>query len=124
MNKIVLTGRLVNEVELKKSDSGNSYTKYTIAVRRDNDNTDFIDCVTFGTFAEKLNEYIRKGDMLGIVGNLQINTYEKDGAKHKSYSVVTERIEFLSGKPKEEIKEAPKGVTSDTFEVTDDDLPF
>ena len=68
MNKVLLTGRLVKDCELMKTDSGTSVTKNSVAVRRDFKNsngeydTDFIDFVAFGTTAEYLASYGKKGN--------------------------------------------------------------
>jgi single-strand DNA-binding protein len=47
LNKTILVGRLVKEVELRQTQSGVNYTYLTLAVNRpgNNDQTDFIDCV-------------------------------------------------------------------------------
>ena len=122
INKIVLIGRITKDLELKESSSGNKYCTYSIAVNRDSEHTDFINCATFGSFSEKLVEYVKKGDLIAIEGKLQSSKYEKDGSNYTSYTVVSDKIQFLSGKHEEPKEDA--SIKSDTFEITDDDLPF
>ena len=126
MNKVVLIGRVTQDLELRATGTGKDIVSYQLAVRRDKDNTDFINLVTFGEFAKILCQYCKKGDMIGIEGKLQINSYEdKEGKKRTSYNVITEKIEFLQ--TKREDKESGKPVEkvySDEIIVEDSELPF
>jgi single-strand DNA-binding protein len=47
LNKVILVGRIVKDIELRQTQSGVPYTYLTLAVNRpgNNDQTDFIDCV-------------------------------------------------------------------------------
>lgn len=122
MNKVILTGRVTQDLELRNTGKVD-VVNYQLAVKRDKDNTDFINITTFGEFAKTLCEYIKKGDMLGIEGNLHITSYEKDGKKQTSYSVVTDRIEFLQTK-REDKKVEKTSIEQDEITLTDADLPF
>ena len=109
INMVMLVGRLVQDPEIVERDNGNKVSRVTLAVNRrfkGNDgvyHTDFIDCVFWNTFAKNLNEYCSKGDLIGIRGRLQVDTYEKDGVKRKITDVIAESITFLSsGKTKQE----------------------
>ena len=48
--------------------------------------------------AESTTEYCHKGDLLGIKGKLQSNSYEKDGETRYKMDVVAEKITFLTSK--------------------------
>ena len=106
MNKVLLIGRLTRDVEL--SQSGSTYAKFTLAVNRqfkDKDGSkkaDFINCVAFGKTAEVLTQYTQKGSQIGVEGSLQVSSYEKNGVKQFSTSVVVESIEFLGNKGEQE----------------------
>ena len=125
MNKILLTGRLVKDAEMSfLPGTGMPKITFTIAVDRayqkdkNNKKTDFITCEQIGKHTEKLAPYLTKGKMIGIEGELNIDTYEKDGQKKSFTKVKVDRLEFISGGSKEE---APKA----KFEpVLDDELPF
>ena len=127
MNRICLSGRITNDLELRCTGQGKDIVSYTLAVRRDKDNTDFINCTTFGEFAKILCEYCHKGDMIGVEGRLQTNNYEdKDGNKRTSYSVITDKVDFYNTK-KEETKveeTTQESISKDEVVLTDDDLPF
>ena len=123
MNRIILTGRMTADPELRCTSNGKDIVNYQLAVRRDKDNTDFINITTFGEFAKTLCEYVKKGDMLGIEGNLHISSYEdKDGHKRNSYSVLTERVEFLQTKKEKESNST--SISQDEIVIEDSDLPF
>ena len=79
MNSITLLGRLTKDPELKYSQKGTDYCRFTIAVARpfDKDVTDFINCVALNKTAEVIANYLRKGKRVAIQGRLQIGSFEK-----------------------------------------------
>ena len=108
MNQFCCVGRLVSDPEKQTSENGKSYLNFTLAVPRSYKNadgeyeTDFIDVVTFGPMAETTSEYCKKGDLVGIKGKIETNTYEtEDGEKKKATNIVAERVTFLSSKAPE-----------------------
>ena len=125
LNKIMLTGRLVKDADMSfLPGTGMPKITFTIAVDRayqkdkNNKKTDFITCEQIGKHTEKLAPYRTKGNMIGIEGELNIDTYEKDEQKKSFTKVKVDRLEFLGGGKAEETA-APK------FDpVLDDDLPF
>ncbi len=104
LNQVVLVGRLVKNPELKETEKGNKITSITLAVPRSYKNvdgeyeTDFIDCTLWSGIAETTSEYCKKGDLLGIKGRLQSNSYEKENEKVYTTDVIAEKISFLSSK--------------------------
>lgn len=100
MNHITLIGRITKDIELKKSNSGKDYAKFTLAVTRplNKNETDFINCVVFGKTAEVMNKYVSKGHRIGLTGRLQTNKYEHNGEKRISFDVMVDNIEFLENK--------------------------
>lgn len=104
LNQIVLVGRLVRDPELRKTENGKKVTNITIAVPRSYKNVDgqyeadYIDCTLWTPIAESTTEYCKKGDLLGIKGRLETNSYEKDGQKKYSTNVIVEKVTFLTSK--------------------------
>lgn len=129
MNKVLLVGRLTNEIEMKKS-GDKKYGKFILAVPRymKKDEADFISCTVFGKIAETMFEWCRKGHRIGIEGRLQISTYEKDGEKRTGYSVIVDNMEFLQTKNEKsgDIKQAPqeKEAPENKDNFMDDEFPF
>ena len=102
MNKVVLVGRIVKDIELKYSKNGKANIDFTIAVNRDYKNaegiyeTDFINVVAWETTAQNMASFCKKGDMIGIEGSLRKDSYEtEDGKRYKDYVLAT-KIEFIS----------------------------
>lgn len=135
MNKIFLTGNTTKDPESGTTSSGVPYCKFTIAVNRkfEKDKTDFINIVTWRGIAETCAKYVKKGRKLGVVGSLQIDSYEsKDGTKRNVVQVVADEVEFLSSGASENTQDKPQerksGKKSSVLpadEVPDpNDLPF
>lgn len=108
MNKVVLIGRLTADVETKEFGKGKDkgvLASFTLAIRRDEDNTDFINCTAFGKTAEFLEKYTAKGNRIAVEGRLQNDKYEdKEGNTRYNMKVIVELVEFADGKREEEPK--------------------
>ena len=108
LNQIVLVGRLTKDVEIKTTDQGKKYAFISLAVPRTFKNidgtydTDFINCTLWEATAKNTAEYCKKGDIIGIKGRLQSDTYEKDKEKIYKIEAIAEKVTFLSNKPKAE----------------------
>ena len=103
LNQVVIVGRLVQKPTVEKTESGKERSFITLAVPRSYKNaegeyeTDFVDCVLWGGVASNTAEYCKKGDLVGIKGKVETNTYENaDGEKKKSTQIVAEKVTFLS----------------------------
>ena len=127
MNNILLTGRLVKDAEMSfLPGTGMPKITFTLAIDRayqkDKNNTkvDFIPAEMSGKHVEKLAQYRTKGKMIGLEGELNIDQYEKDGAKKSFTKVKVDRLEFLGGGKQEE--HDPTGKFKEVLD--DDDLPF
>ncbi|PZL70328.1 hypothetical protein CI088_15540, partial [Enterococcus plantarum] len=55
---------------------------------------DFHNCIAFLKTAEIIADHFIKGSMIGIVGELQDNNYEKDGVKHYNKQIVVDTFGF------------------------------
>ena len=125
MNKIILHGRISNDIELNSTGNGIEYCKFSVAVDRpaskDKERiTDFLPCTAWRKTAAFLNQYFHKGDGVIIEGTLQADKYEKDGQKRTLYNIQVDRVEFPYGK-----KGAFVTDNNGFTEVSDDDsLPF
>src|SRR5690606_32738611 len=94
MNKIILTGNNVKELDLRYNQAGTAIGNGTIAVRRNRKNqngeyeTDFFNFVIIGKGAEIMAQYIKKGDHFGISGTLQNRVWEKDNGEKRYFTEV------------------------------------
>lgn len=109
LNQVVLVGRIVYDLELKKNDSGKKYLSMMLAIPRSFKNidgtydTDFIRCIIWDNVASNTSEYCKKGDIVGLKGRLQSRLVEKNDKKENIMEVIGEKVTFLtSSKDKEE----------------------
>lgn len=105
MNKILLTGRLTRDPELRSTTSGLEVASFSIAVNRNfknkegNVEADFFNVSVFGKQAENVSKYCFKGSQVGVEGRLQSRSYDaQDGTKRYVTDIVADRVEFLSPK--------------------------
>ena len=107
VNSVMLVGRLAQDIEIKKLDSGKEVTKVGLAVPRSFKNpdglyeTDFFDCILWDGLAKNASEYCKKGDTVGVRGRLQTSTYEVDNIKRKVVEIIVEKLTFLSSRKTE-----------------------
>lgn len=76
MNRIDLIGNLTKNIELRTTQNGNTVCSFTLAVYRDKEHTDFINCVAWNKSAELLHNYCKKGDKIGVSGSIQVRSYD------------------------------------------------
>ena len=105
INRVVLTGNLTRDPELRRTQSGMAILSFGIAVndRRKNPQTgdwedyaNFIDCTMFGNRAESISNYLAKGNKVGLEGKLRWSQWERDGQKRSKIEVIVDDLEFLT----------------------------
>lgn len=135
MNKVILSGRIASEIELKTTPSDASVCSFRIAVQRrfknadGNYDTDFINCTAWRGNADFISKYFKKGDPIELTGNIQTRNYEKDGQKVYITEVVVDEANFTLGKKQgNDSADTSAPATSDTEGFVPmpagDDLPF
>lgn len=140
MNSVSLMGRLTADPELKTTQNGISYCRFTVAVNRyskdGEDTADFISCVAWRSTAEFICNYFLKGNKIALIGSIQTGSYtDKDGRKVYTTDVNTDKAFFCeskkdgdnntaakSSKQRKPRKEEP--IDDEVFEEIADDLPF
>lgn len=102
MNKVILSGRLTKDSELSYIASTKTpKMSFSLAVERNyqkdknNKKVDFINCEMLGKHCENLNQYVTKGKLILIEGELNIDNYDKDGERRTYTKVKVDRLEFL-----------------------------
>ena len=101
INHVTLTGNITNEPTLTKVSGGYSLMKFGVAVndRRKNPQTkeyqdypNYVDCFMFGSRADKMINYIKKGQRVAVEGKLRWSRWEKDGVTHTKLEVDAREI--------------------------------
>ena len=131
MNKIILTGNITKDAELRYTANDKAYSKFSIANNEgygDNKKTNFFNCTLWGKSAENLNRFLTKGQKVLITGKVEINDYkDKEGVERKIIDINVDSfggVELLGNKAQQE-----SGTNNDTsnnsdspIDSNDDDL--
>lgn len=135
INRVNITGNLTREPELRATQS-TYILSLGVAVNDRKRNQDgewedypnFIDCVIFGSRAEKLSNMLSKGMKVAIEGKLHYSSWDKDGQRRSKIEVYVDQIEFT---PKKQAQSTEKPAPSTSFaapapntDVYDEDIPF
>lgn len=150
INRVVLTGRLTKDLELRQTQSGKSTVSFSLAVdrafRKDGQpEADFINCVAWNRQAEAMAQYLHRGSLIGVDGRLQTRNYEnQQGQRVYVTEVVVDNFTFLESRAQSQQAAAtynPNPMPSqpqqpvdssfdtsfdenDTLDIASDDLPF
>ena len=148
MNKVILMGRLTRDPEVRYSQGAEplAIARYSLAVnkrfkRQGEPDADFIPCVAFGKQGEFAEKYFRKGQMVSVVGRLQVRNWDdNEGRKRTTTEVVVEEQYFAESKASSQAQrqaapqaagapvKADNGVGDGFYpideSIEDDDLPF
>lgn len=101
INKVILSGRITHDIEIRQTPSGNAVTQFNIAVERsyakqgEERQTDFITVVAWNKTAEFIGRYFAKGRSIAVIGQLRSRTYDdKNGTKHYVTEVFADEVQF------------------------------
>lgn len=113
LNQFILIGRLVKDEKVHTFDDGNKVLEFTLAVRRPYKNqqgeyeTDFIRIKAYNTLADRFVSYVRKGDLITIIGRVQVKKIDLENEKYYLQNdLITDRIIFVST-PDQKSKDTP-----------------
>ena len=105
LNRVILMGRITQDLDLRQTPSGTSVLTFNIAVDRsfvkqgEERQADFITCVAWRQQADFISRYFGKGRMIAIEGNLRSRTYDdKNGTKHYVTEVYVDNVSFTGEK--------------------------
>jgi single-strand DNA-binding protein len=120
INKVILTGNLTKDPEVKYTQSGKAVAMFSIAVNDgfgDNQKTYYPNIVVWGKTAETVGNNLVKGSKVGVVGKLTTRSYDNSaGQKVYVTEVVADMyggIEFLGSKKQ-----------SQSNPIEDEEIPF
>lgn len=101
MNSITLVGRLTADPEIRvaKNKEKTTVANFTLAVYRDKETTDFINCVAFRETAELAEKYFSKGLRVAVNGSLNIDVVDnKDNGRSYYTKVIVRNVEICQSK--------------------------
>jgi single-strand DNA-binding protein len=102
VNKVLLTGRLTRDPEMRSLASGKNVTTFTVAsnefIGGGREKAEYHPVVTWDRLAEIAGTYLGKGQQVAIEGRLQTRHWDDDkGARHWKTEIVAASVEMLSG---------------------------
>lgn len=113
-NRAIIEGRLTHEPELRQTPSGKSVCRFSVAVNRDENHTDFINCAAFAEKAEFICRYFFKGKPILVEGRLNSEKWtDKNGNTRETLSVLCDRVQFTESDKAERVAQKPDEVTKD-----------
>ena len=136
MNSVVLVGRLTKDPELRYiPNSGTPVATFTIAIDRDykkkdgTKETDFIPIEIIGKAAEFCANYITKGRLVAIQGNLRVDRYQTQDGENRTFTKVSGRsvqaLDYAKDNQQGTNNAANPGLDPNGFQaIDDDDIPF
>ena len=107
MNKVLLTGRLTRDPEMRALASGKSVTTFNVATNEyaggGKEKAEFHTIVTWDKLAQVCGQYLGKGQQVAIEGRIQTRSWDDDaGKRHWKTEIVANHVEMLSGRKKKD----------------------
>lgn len=135
VNKVLLSGRLTRDPELRYTPSGTAVTSFSIASSRSYRGQDgewkqavaYVNAVAWDKQAVLINEYLKKGSAVFLEGRLNSRSWETDeGQKRSVLEVRAERVQFLDriAKPEVTQEEYVESGGGDSGLESEDEVPF
>ncbi len=139
VNQITIVGNVGATPELKYSENGKPYCRFSVAVNEQwktdgerRERVTWFPGVVFNGNSEACANYLDRGRLVGVQGRVQTREYEgKDSTRHQVMQVIAEKVTFLGSSKRgadEEQRPTPgkpacNGVETRTEEKTPD-VPF
>ncbi len=135
VNRVLLTGRLTADPDLRYTQSGQALARFTVAVNRvwQNPKTgaqekeeNFIPIVVWGKQGENCAQYLRKGRLVAVDGRLRVRSFTtQNGDRRRISEVVAQSVHFLGSRPESAEVLAPPEVPEEEVEAPpEEEVPF
>lgn len=105
INEVTLLGRLTKDPEVRKTTSGISHCRFTIACDRrktkedQEPGADFISCIAWRQNADYISNYGTKGALVAVQGAIQTGSYtDREGRKIFTTDVLAGRVQLVESK--------------------------
>lgn len=95
--KAQLLGNVVRDIEIKTTSGGKNVGTFTLAVNKTKDKVAYLDCVAWEKTAELIQNYATKGTKLLVIGDIDQQTWEKDGQKRSKIEFKVDDFRLLGG---------------------------
>lgn len=135
VNRVLLTGRLTADPDLRYTQSGQALARFTVAVNRvwQNPKTgaqekeeNFIPIVVWGKQGENCAQYLRKGRLVAVDGRLRVRSFTtQNGDRRRISEVVAQSVHFLGSRPEStEVPAPPEAPEEEVEAPPEEEVPF
>ena len=107
MNRVLLTGRLTRDPEMRALASGKHVTSFSVAtneyIGNGREKAEYHAVIAWERLADICAQYLGKGAMVAVEGRLQTRQWDDEaGKRHWRTEVVASAVEMLSGRRKKD----------------------
>jgi single-strand DNA-binding protein len=102
MNRVVLTGRMTADPEMRQTSSGKSVVSFSIAVKKrlkpkeGEPDSDFLRITAWGSSAQYVQNYLGKGRLIACDGRLETRKWQdQSGNNRETVEIVVDNIYAL-----------------------------
>lgn len=132
LNEVKIAGRMGQDPTLKNLPSGSAVVNFSIATNRTYtkdgqkvEETEWVNCVSYGKQAEVIATYFRKGKEIYVSGRLKTRSWDGKQGKQYKTEVVVESFQFVGYEKKEGTTQpAESAPQPDDVQISPDDIPF
>ena len=101
-NLFIFIGRITKDLELRYTKENKAVLDFVIAINNGKDDASYIKLTSFGSVAELMAKYCKKGDLIGVQGLIKNHNWEdKNGNKHYDYTFLATKVTFLHSSNKD-----------------------
>lgn len=100
-NRSTLCGRIAHDLELKTTDTGRVYLRFSLAVNNPyNKTVDFVPVTIWNQTAQNVHRFLKKGSLILVDGSIQVRTVGPDNNRRTYFNISANRVVFLESKSK------------------------
>ena len=128
MNKIIVTGNLTKDAELRYTTNEKAYSKFSIANNEgygENQKTNFFNCTLWGKGAENLNRFLVKGQKVLITGRVELGKFtDKEGIERITIDIIVDSfggVELIGSKSQQETSNNDYSGNNSDFSMNNND---
>ena len=131
INRVVISGNLTRDPELRTTQQGTQVLSMGVAVNDKHKNAstgewedyaNFVDCTLFGNRAEAVSKFLSKGSKVMIDGRLRWSQWERDGQKRSKLEVIVQDIDCPNVAKKDSSSDG--SAIDEEAGLYDEDIPF
>jgi len=131
MQKIIISGNLGKDAEVKKLESGRVYVYTNVAVNsykgKGDERTQVTQWYSVSYFVnnEAIVQYLKKGAKVVVVGNLELDTFrsEKTGNVHVNANILASDVEIVGFVETEQVQSTKTNDSTSQLPNYEDDVP-